>query len=93
MDSVNKVNLVIELNSPSCPDGATRAEQMSLLKSRFEETARPVRDLVVAAGGEVLGEAWINSTLKVKVGKESIPDILQLGCVARVEPPRTIELE
>jgi hypothetical protein len=51
----------------------SREERIAPVRDAFARDASPVTRAILAAGGEVLGEAWINQTIRARVPPEGIP--------------------
>ena len=90
------VDVVVELEAPPVPSAVPsgdRAAAIAELKETFRAAADPVIRLVVALGGEVLGEAWLNRTLRVRVPASAIAELSAASGVSAVDIPRRIEAE
>jgi hypothetical protein len=71
----------------------SRQDRIAKLQEDFADQAAAVTSKIVEAGGEILGEAWINKTLKVRVPVESIGGISDDDEVTAVDLPEKIEAE
>ena len=80
------VDVVVEL------DGSVHGQNdVAARKSAFAELAKPVSDAITDLGGEVLGEAWINQTLRARVPGSRVRDLSTLDEVMLVDVPREIK--
>ncbi|MFQ5525986.1 MAG: hypothetical protein ACE5GX_06955 [Thermoanaerobaculia bacterium] len=88
------VELVVELE-PVEPAAArlSRAEKIAAHKEAFERQAAPVAAAIAEAGGEVVGRAWINQTLKARIPRHAVAAVARHEKVAQVDVPRPLELE
>ena len=88
------VELVVELERvASAEAGLSRAAKIAAHKDAFERQSAPVAAAITEAGGEVVGRAWINQTLKARVPRHAVETVARLDEVAQVEAPRRLELE
>ncbi len=89
------VDLVVELQPLPVgqTDDASRAERIASLREAFQREASPVEAAVRSAGGEVLGSAWINQSLRVRMPAGSVALLAELDRVSLLDSPRLLELE
>ena len=80
---VDMVDLVIELEHPREGDVASR-------RTRFDEQRRAIEARITALDGEVVGGAWINSTLLVRVPANVVDALSEIDGVERVDVPHKI---
>jgi hypothetical protein len=71
----------------------SRQERIAKLQEDFAEQSAAVASKIAEAGGEVLGQAWINKTLKARVPAGSIDRICDDNEVTAVDLPEKIEAE
>lgn len=71
----------------------SRQDRIAKLQEDFAEQSATVVAKIAEAGGEILGQAWINKTLKVRVPVESIDLISDDEEVAAVDLPKEIGAE
>jgi hypothetical protein len=71
----------------------SRQDRIAKLQEDFADQASAVTAKIAEAGGEILGEAWINKTLKVRVPVESIGNISDDDEVAALDLPEKIQAE
>lgn len=71
----------------------SRQDRIAKLREDFTRQAASVASAIEKAGGEIIDEAWINKTLKVRLPVESIGQITDDETVTSVDLPETIELE
>jgi hypothetical protein len=83
---VEMVEVVVELEHPREGDMKTR-------RSHFDDRCRDLEQHISRLGGEVVGKAWINSTLLVRVPQDAVSGIADREEVVRVETPHRIERE
>lgn len=86
------VELIVELQpiSPSQVGAGSREDYIATLRDAFEREAAPVEAVIRAGGGEVLGGAWINQTLRARVPAGNVRDLAGLGEVALLDLPRAL---
>lgn len=95
-DEDSLIDVVVELESgfrDSLTIGGDRRLAMEQLRERFDELAEPVARVITSSGGELLGAAWINGTLRARVPVSSIPEISDEESVATVDIPHVLEAE
>ena len=77
-DSLENVNL-------------SRREQILVRQENFAKQSAPVEDAVQQAGGEIVGRAWINQTLKARVPAKSVKKISEHRNIFNLDLPHLIE--
>ena len=92
------VEVVVELAAapepPSEPSEAvSRGAKIAALKRAFEEASTPVSREIEEAGGEVLGSAWLNQTLKARLPCGAVEALAGLAQVRRLDAPRRLTPE
>ena len=91
------LDVVVELVPPSATafKGALsgRAARIAMLKNAFDEEVEPVVSAIHSLGGEVLGTAWINHTVRGRVPVEGMNRLSELDAVMAVDAPRMIEAD
>jgi hypothetical protein len=70
-----------------------RQERISALQKSFDQNSKSIETAITKAGGEVMGKAWINQTLKARVPVESVKEISEHEEVAAVDIPQQIEAD
>jgi hypothetical protein len=93
VDESTPVDVIVELRTIDIPGTGSRSERISLLRAEFEREAQPVTSLIEAAGGEVLGAAWINQTLRCRIPAMQIPRVASDEAVTRVELPELLQYD
>lgn len=90
-----RVEIVVELEGDAggAMRGSSRHQRIAALKERFEHNAAPVQIEIIEAGGEVLGAAWINQTLRASIPVTGVDRLSELTCVARLDVPHALEPE
>lgn len=78
------LDVIVELAGP-----AQRAT-VDETKAAFRENAEPVAQAITGLGGEVQGEAWINSTLKARIPARGLRDLSNIEAVAALDVPHRI---
>lgn len=86
------LDVVIEL-SPGKRLVADDRSLMEVQRSAFEHDAQLLEEAVVAAGGEVLGTAWLNRTLKARVPLGSLRTLSELDIVETLDVPHTLRAD
>lgn len=71
----------------------SRQDRITKLREDFADQAAAVASAIEKAGGEILDQAWINKTLKVRVPVKNIGDITGEKEVTAVDLPETVQLE
>ena len=87
------VDIVVEFDTEPVDwvKNGNRALAIDQQRARFATLAEPVTHLIVSSGGEVLGEAWINGTLRARVPIDRLVDLLRDESVAFVDVPHRLE--
>ncbi|HEY8548167.1 MAG TPA: hypothetical protein VIL36_24080 [Acidimicrobiales bacterium] len=92
-DNGEPIEVVVELNPEPSPKSGTRGERIAQARAAFERQADAVRRTILAAGGEVLGSAWINQTLRTRLPKSLLEQLEGDDRVARLDVTRTLTAE
>ncbi len=89
------IDVVVELTPTPSPASASgsRGERIAQARTAFERQADAVRRMIVDAGGEVLGSAWINQTLRTRLPKQLLEQLALDERVARLDVTRAITAE
>lgn len=87
------LDVVVELHpaAGTHEGAASRAERVSRAREAFQREAAPVESTIQALGGEVLGTAWINQTLRARVPAEALPRLASLDAVTALDLPHALE--
>lgn len=87
------LDIVVEFDCQAADEAANGTPRLAIQRRRaqFEALAQPVTSLIVASGGEVLGKAWINGTLRARLPVERLDDLLRDSSVAFVDVPHRLE--
>jgi hypothetical protein len=91
--SGDPIDVVVELTPAPSPASGSRGERIAQARSAFERQADSVRRMIVDAGGEVLGSAWINQTLRTRLPKQLLEQLVLDDRVARLDVTRAITAE
>lgn len=86
------VEVVLELAGRPAPADASlsRQEKISTLKACFQEDSAPVERVLKENGGQLIDQAWINQTLRVRVSANSLKKLAELNEVSAIDIPRSI---
>jgi len=90
------LDVVLELRSQAEPAAGapqSRSEQIALRREAFSHDAVPVEEAVREVGGEVLGRAWINQTVRARVPAEGVEQLSELDQVETLDVPRRLEAD
>lgn len=89
------LDVVLELESPEeAPETQMpQRDRIALRRERFSQHAAPIQDKIQQVGGEVLGSAWINHTIRARVPANGISHLTELKSVERVDLPHALESE
>ena len=85
-DFVEMREVVVELEHPREGDVATR-------RARFDEQCRLLAPHIAALGGEIVNQAWINSTVLVRLPGDALRELEKVAGVQRVDTPHRITRE
>ncbi|MFL5386034.1 MAG: hypothetical protein ACJ8GN_26260 [Longimicrobiaceae bacterium] len=88
-----RLDAIVELQPLTPLASGTREARIAWLRTRFDEEARRVQAAIQATGGEVLGAAWINQTLRTRLPAESFAALVELPEVFRIDVPHALLME
>lgn len=90
---VNHVEVMIELNPATkafADSNLSRSEKIALVKQDFMKDLEPVEKLISEQGGDILGTAWLNQTVKAKIPANSLEQLAQLKQVSAIDLPNPL---
>ncbi len=93
-DAAEMLDVVVEFNHPTNTTTQkimSRSERISALKENFAKQSAPVEEAIQQAGGEVLGKAWINQTLKARLPVKSVSPVSEHAEINVLDLPETLE--
>lgn len=82
--------VIIELPPVIVEPRGSRGERTERAVSAFLTIAAPVKAAVESLGGEVLDEAWINSTLKCRIPATALKALAERDDVKKIDLPRSL---
>lgn len=82
--------VILELPPIKVEPRGTRAERIARTEAVFRATAEPVKSVVESLGGEVIGEAWINSTLKCRVPAAALRVLAERDDIKKIDLPHSL---
>ena len=94
-EAAEDLEVVLELQSQSQETAAprSRGEAIALRKEAFSHDVVPVEEAVTKVGGEVVGHAWINQTVRARVPAHGLEQLSELDEVAVLDVPHTLQAE
>jgi hypothetical protein len=84
-DGRELLDIIVELE-PDTDDVSTAPK----LQESFERAAEPVTSTISDLGGEVIGKAWLNRTLRAKVPAGRLRELTGLDEIAALDVPHRI---
>jgi hypothetical protein len=84
------LDLVIELRHVGVMRGNNRSEAMARMQREFQAIAAPVKSAIVAAGGSIEGELWLNSTIMCHVPASAVKALGATPEIVRIDLPSPI---
>lgn len=81
-DGNSVLDVVVELG-PDTQDAPTAPK----LRQSFELAAEPVTSTITNLGGEIVGKAWLNRTLRAKIPAQRLAELTGLDEVALLDVP------
>ena len=90
------LSVVLEVKEPqtaAVPSTGSRAEKIQSRKAFFASAAQPLRETIERLGGEVLGEAWLNSTMSVKIPKQALEILSKEDSVQSIDTGHVVARE
>lgn len=71
----------------------SRRGRIAELKEAFHHISEPVEQIIKEEGGNVVGRAWINQTIRAHVPVSTINYLCQLDEVMAVDAPHALHFE
>jgi len=90
------VEVVVEIYpGPSTPriPGTSRQQAIAQGRQQFLQAVAPVEQRIQSLGGEVLEQAWLNQTLRVRLAARHVDQLTEPECVASVDTPGRLARE
>ena len=90
---LNDIEVVIELMPIQARTELTnlsRTEKMAFYKQTFMDELKPIADVILNRGGDILGSAWVNQTIKAKIPAGSIEELALLKEVNIIDLPNRL---
>jgi len=90
------IEVVIELENVRdavSAAGLSRTEAIARKKEQFEDSLKPVAQLIKEKGGDILGAAWINQTVKARVSTHCLEDLSNVQAVQSIDVPHSLSSE
>ena len=85
------LEVVVELQPVPIPTAGTRQERMAAMQRTFERDLAAVSRQIEAAGGDVLGGAWLNRTVRGRLPADQVGRLAEEEAVVRIDLPSTLE--
>jgi hypothetical protein len=94
-EAAKVLDVVLEVHSQSQETAAPRSrrEAIALRKEAFSHDVVPVEEAVNEVGGEVVGRAWINQTVRARVPAHGLEQLSELDEVAVLDVPHALQAE
>ena len=87
------VDVVVELEPMPVPTSGSRQERMETMRRTFEGGLQAVTRQIEAAGGDVLGGAWINRTVRGRIPADQVGRLAEDDAGVRIDLPSSLEAE
>lgn len=81
----NLLDVVVELYQDPSQEATADA-----MRESFRQAKKAVADTIAALGGRVVDEAWINSTLRVRVPASALKQLSDLDTVRALDVPHDL---
>jgi len=89
------VEVVVEVGKATGASDAAaaggRAKKIEALKESFAANAAPIERAIERSGGEVLGRAWLNQSLKARLPREAVEALSEREDIERLDMPATLQ--
>jgi hypothetical protein len=82
--------VIIELPTVVVEPRGSRSERTARAMSAFRAIADPVKAAVERLGGEVIDEAWINSTIKCRIPATALNALAGRDDIKKIDLPRSL---
>jgi hypothetical protein len=82
--------VIIELPPVLVEPRGSRSERIDRALSAFLAIAGPVKAAVESLGGDVIDEAWINSTLKCRIPATALKALAERDDIKKIDLPRSL---
>jgi hypothetical protein len=89
--ALETVEVIVELRPLRPADTGSRKDRIAALRDEFELEAAPVADRIAEVGGEVLGTAWINQTVRGRIPPSAVERVAAADAVISIDLPRPLE--
>src|SRR5262245_61938870 len=86
----DRLVVIIELPPVRVEPHGSRSERTARAMSAFLAIADPVKAAVQSLGGEVIDEAWINSTIKCRIPATALDALVGRDDIKKIDLPRSL---
>jgi hypothetical protein len=87
-DGGDLVDVIVELEAPP-----SKPSNVAASMAKFKESSAPVTGSIEQMGGQVLGFAWINSTVRARVPARAVCKLAAMRNVERIDVPHALKAE
>ena len=90
----SNIEVVIELNPTlfqSNQSFLSRQQKIEQTRQSFEQALKPLEAMIQDRGGNILGAAWINQTVKARIPANCITQVAGLSTVSTIDLPRRVK--
>jgi len=87
------IEVIVQLQPPARPEVGSRAERVTALKKGFDRNFARLTQRVSADGGQILGTAWINSTVRALLTPRQIRTLGTDQFITEIDSPRAITFD
>lgn len=87
------IEVIVQLQPARRPAGGSRAERVTALKKGFNDNFERFTQRIDDNGGEILGTAWINSTVRARMTPSQIRSLGTDQLITEIDSPRPITFD
>jgi hypothetical protein len=92
-DDACLIEVVVELQRLGVPAEGKRQERMAAMQESFQRASESVTRQITQAGGQVLGHAWINRTVRGRIPADQLPVLASDDVVVRIDVPSSLKAD
>jgi hypothetical protein len=90
-----EVEVVVVIDRPrsSATLGRSRQDLINVRRASFDESAAPVKRAIQVAGGKIIDEAWLSSSVKASIPAGAVHTLGAISGVSSLDVPQQLMRE
>ena len=90
LDIIVELQPQADLSTRITTGSQTHSDRIAAMKETFSRNVLPVEEAIHRAGGEIVGRAWINQTVRARIPAQRVRELSFLDRVATLDLPHRL---